>query len=310
MKKIISFEKKLDFPSMIGEVTAISLDHDLKFIDASTVSGEFTISGNYKLTEASRLEEKFEYHVPSDIILNEKLDLSTAKIEIDDFYYEIENDDIMICYIDVKIEGVEEIMEEPEEEEPRDLLLEESHTEIQQQEHDEPVVFHEQTDSKKVKKVDDQVEEVELIQEITHIPSSKELEERCAELETSSVSKEELETEMRDCDGDNKMEGVTSVTMTTQEKEGMEEKAVSDIDEKLEQESKEDSNTENVGSLFSSFKDSDETFATYSVYILRQEETIQTLIEKYNTTKEELEDYNDLSNLTIGTKIIIPTKNE
>ena len=69
---------------------------------------------------------------------------------------------------------------------------------------------------------------------------------------------------------------------------------------------KKEETTKNVGSLFSSLDSSEETFSTYSVYILRQEETIQSLIEKYHVTKEELENYNDLSNLTIGSKIIIP----
>ena len=309
MKKIISFEKKLDFPSMIGEVTAISLDHDLKFTDASTVSGEFTISGNYKLTEASRLEEKFEYHIPADIILNEKLDLATAKIEIDDFYYEIENEDTMICYIDVKIEGVEEIPEEPEElaeveektpiEDPEERKSQEEDSANLQEELQEPIEEEKYTTK----------EEVALVPEVIHIPSSKELEERCVELETKSMKeKENIEEEVRECDGDLKPEEVIELPM--QEKEKVEEKMIPDTNDQKEQETTEQSNAENVGSLFSSFKDSDETFATYSVYILRQEETIQTLIEKYHTTKEELEDYNDLSNLTIGTKIIIPTKNE
>ena len=120
--------------------------------------------------------------------------------------------------------------------------------------------------------------------------------------------KENIEEEVRECDGDLKPEEVIELPM--QEKEKVEEKMIPDTNDQKEQETTEQSNAENVGSLFSSFKDSDETFATYSVYILRQEETIQTLIEKYHTTKEELEDYNDLSNLTIGTKIIIPTKNE
>ena len=62
----------------------------------------------------------------------------------------------------------------------------------------------------------------------------------------------------------------------------------------------------NVSSLFANINESEETYSTYSVYILREEETINSLIEKYNTTKEELESYNDLSTLTIGSKIIIP----
>ena len=67
---------------MIGEITAISLDHTLKLVDESNITGEFKVSGNYKLTEASRLEEKFDYTIPVEIALTEKLDLSTAKISI------------------------------------------------------------------------------------------------------------------------------------------------------------------------------------------------------------------------------------
>ena len=67
-------------------------------------------------------------------------------------------------------------------------------------------------------------------------------------------------------------------------------------------------NSVEVGSLFSSFKESDETFATYSVYIFRQNDTIEAVMDKYQVTKEELENYNDLSSLTIGSKLIIPTQ--
>ena len=65
-----------------------------------------------------------------------------------------------------------------------------------------------------------------------------------------------------------------------------------------------------VSSLFENINESEETYATYSVYILREEETVNSLIAKYKTTKEELESYNDLSNLTLGSKIIIPLHEE
>ena len=65
-----------------------------------------------------------------------------------------------------------------------------------------------------------------------------------------------------------------------------------------------------VSSLFENINESEETYSTYSVYILREEETINSLIEKYKTTKEELESYNDLNNLSIGSKVIIPLHNE
>lgn len=61
-----------------------------------------------------------------------------------------------------------------------------------------------------------------------------------------------------------------------------------------------------VSSLFENINESEETYSTYSVYVMREEETINSIIDKYKTTKEELESYNDLSNLTVGSKIIIP----
>ena len=119
MKRIISFEKKLEFPTMVGEITSISLEHTLNFISPSTIEGFFLVRGTYKLTEASCIEDNFNYKIPTEIMLNEKIDTSTSKIEIEDFYYEIENDENLICYIDVLVEGVEEIeLEEIESTEP------------------------------------------------------------------------------------------------------------------------------------------------------------------------------------------------
>lgn len=238
MKKTISFEKKIEFPSMIGEITAISLEHNLKFVDSNNIEGNFLVSGSYKLTEASRIEEYFNYELPTDIILTEKIELDTAKIEIEDFYYEIENDYTLICYIDVKIEGVEiiDIKEEP----------------IVQQ---EPALI---------------TKESEDLSPLTEI-----------DLKLDELEKDNI----RECDGES-------------------------IDEILEKETEEkemiETKNTNVSSLFENINESEETYSTYSVYILREEETINSLIEKYKTTKDELESYNDLSNLSIGSKIIIP----
>ena len=231
MKKTISFEKKIEFPSMIGEITSISLDHNLQFVDSYNIEGNFIISGTYKLTEASRIEESFSYELPSEIILSEKLDLNTSKIEIEDFYYEIENDDTLICYIEIKVEGVEEI---------------------------------------EVK------EEIEC---------EKELEEISLKVENIELPEEEM---VRECDGDVK-------EYVEEEKERDEEMNKNDMP---------------VSSPFENINESEETYATYTVYILREEETVTSLIGKYKTTKEELESYNDLSNLSVGSKIIIPLHEE
>ena len=79
-----------------------------------------------------------------------------------------------------------------------------------------------------------------------------------------------------------------------------------EIQEEVEMEETKEEETESLSNIFSSLSEKEETFATYSVYILREEETINTVIEKYKTTKEELEKYNDLNSLTKGSKIIVP----
>ncbi len=252
MKKIISFEKNLDFNSMIGEVSAISLDHTLKFTSDNSIEGEFIISGKYKLTEASILEEDFNYNLPVDILLNEKLELETAKIDIDDFYYEIENDSTIVCHIDVKVEGVEKIEEVKEE-------VAEETTIISNPEKEIPVI--------------------------------------------------NTDDSPRECDGEKEEQEVCETKIDTKRDDNMEE-VQTDVETEEQGQKQNPQQAEEVGSLFSSFKESDETFSSYSVYIIRENETVQSLIEKYKTTKEELENYNDLSNITIGSKIIIPTANE
>lgn len=262
MKKIISFEKKLEFPSMVGEVTSISLEHTLSFASPSFIEGEFKVSGTYKLTEASCIEDKFDFKIPTEIILNEKLDTTTTKIEIDDFYYEIENDENLICYIDVLVEGVEEIEDEAESTQTDKLA----------------VIDKNNSDEK--------------LNEIK-IPQTEVLDVR--------------EEDSRECDGDLYQEIKEDLQLKEEQlPEREEEKQPEEIIEKETTVMTEQIEKTEVGSLFSSLKDDEDTFATYSVYILRQEENLQTIIEKYKVTKEELEDYNDLSNITVGSKIIIP----
>ena len=54
----------------------------------------------------------------------------------------------------------------------------------------------------------------------------------------------------------------------------------------------------------------EETYMTYSVYLVRENDTIDKICEKYNVTKQDLEDYNDINSVTPGIKLIIPNLNE
>ena len=74
---------------------------------------------------------------------------------------------------------------------------------------------------------------------------------------------------------------------------------------KDEKEDREEASTD----LFSNL-DNTETYVTYYVYIVKEEDNIDKILNKYGITKEELEDYNDISDVKVGDKLIIPKCNE
>jgi len=67
-----------------------------------------------------------------------------------------------------------------------------------------------------------------------------------------------------------------------------------------------------INSLFETLNDDLETFATYSVYIVREGDTIDSILERYKVTREDLMEYNNLEEVTLGSKLVIPanSKNE
>lgn len=59
-------------------------------------------------------------------------------------------------------------------------------------------------------------------------------------------------------------------------------------------------------SIFNSFSDTNEMYKTYKVYIVREGDILESIMEKYGVTKELLEQYNDLKEISLGDKLIIP----
>lgn len=47
-------------------------------------------------------------------------------------------------------------------------------------------------------------------------------------------------------------------------------------------------------------------YKSYTVYIVREGDTLESILEKYNVNKEDILEYNDISELKLGDKIIIP----
>ncbi len=196
MKKIVPFNKDILFENTLAQISSIALDHNLKLKDKNLISGEFKITGTYKMTSASLTTDNFEYNLPFDISIDKKYNTSDITIDINDFYYEIKDDKILSIDIEIVIGGLKEI------EKVRETKLEEN-----------------------------------IINNITE---------------------------------ENKAE------------------------------------EENIKSVFSDL-DNNERYVTYKVHVVKENDTILSISEKYGVTKEELEKYNDLNNLNIFDKIIIPS---
>lgn len=230
MKKTVSFTKDLEFPMQIGEITQITLEDNLKFIDKNNIEGKFLIEGKYKLTEASRLEEDFSFNLPVEITVTENCDLETCKISITDFKYQVVEEDILRVNIDVLIEGVEII------------------------------------------------EDIEL---------------------------EEIE---RECDGEEKKEEEKETPTRKEENKDFIDVKEEKIDYvEMPKEDIKNEVIEDTNSLFSNLGDDEDSFSTYSIYIMREGDTLEKVMEKYSVTKEKIEEYNDLSNITLNSKIVIPS---
>ena len=89
------------------------------------------------------------------------------------------------------------------------------------------------------------------------------------------------------------------------------EEPLSDTEEETREDSVEEpeEREEVTTDLFSNL-DNSETYVTYYVYIVKEEDNIDKILNKYGITKEELEDYNDISDVKVGDKLIIPKCNE
>ena len=112
MKQTIPFVKDISFNSKIAEITSISLEHNLKMENDDSVVGTFIVSGKYKVNQISINEEEFKKDINFDITLDDKYDSSKVIIDIDDFYYEIINEEYLRVHIDVLIDNLTYIKKE------------------------------------------------------------------------------------------------------------------------------------------------------------------------------------------------------
>lgn len=279
MKKLVPFTKEIEFKTMISKVTSISLEHTLRVEKDNLISGYFILEGTYKMTQASQIDEEFSYKIPVDIELDEKYDTSNITLDIDDFTYEVIDEEKMRLNITLCIDNIEE----------KEVVLP-----VEDVIEDFDALELEDKNSGNRESKNDGVLDDLFLDTSKKVPfefdSKKEIEEESEQNNTdnSTINNENIETSNELIYEDNASNNTNNDTNKPQMVNN------------------------NVSSIFSSFKDNIETYKTYSVYIMKEEDTIDVVLQKYGVTREELEEYNDMSDIKTGSKIIVPSssKNE
>ena len=240
MKIIIPFKKEVVFKDNISEITSISLEHELNISDY-LVKGNFLITGEYKVSDASSTVLPFNLDLPIALSIEDRYDTDKAVCDIDDFYYEIINDRKLSISIDISVDKLSE---------------------------------------KEITETDKVIEVLE---------DNEGSDNRCMDMEDDTISdnisetletKREVKEEISEVKDDNR--------------EG--------IDKKID---KAEEVNKKIKTLFNTNSDTEE-YITYQIYIIREGDTVDSIIAKYDIDVESLKEYNDISDLKIGDKVIIP----
>lgn len=119
-------------------------------------------------------------------------------------------------------------------------------------------------------------------------------------LEEASEKEKEMEKE----DREQPEEKLSEEETTKEEKE----EAPADTVDETREEIEEDMTSENV--IITGASNTPDEYTTYHIHIVKEGETIETICSMYNSNLSLLNDYNDLSEVSKGMKIIIPENDE
>lgn len=284
MKKIIPFNNILKFNSDIKEITAISLEHKInKYEDL--INGIFYISGEYKITDGQLEKEKFNFELPFDIALTNSYVLDTLVVDIDDFRYNLISDRELKVNIDLYIDG-EELNRELIDDEIKDVDVIDDNINILDEDISDNDNIHMVNKDKDIVN-----EDIDIVSKDIHIVNK----------DIHTVN-EDIHTVNEDADNDvdNKSDNENEIGRVDLLTEMLDiNNGNNDLDNNIVI-----SNDNN--NINSNVSNNDE-YVTYRVYVVREGDSVDSILSKYNVTKEMLEDYNDIENINVGDKLIIPT---
>lgn len=208
MKQIVPFTKNIDFDTNVDEIISISLDKRVDDIKDGHIVGALDLYLEYKENDISVNIQKYNESIPFDIVIDERYTLDNITVDIDDFYYEI-NDREVILHIDILVDNLE-------------------------------------YDNKEIDRIIER-----------------------HNVEDNSTKEEQNTTDL-----------------------------FLETDEEIK----------NVQiPIYKTFDSNNETYVTYNVHIVRDEDNIDSICQRYGVSKEELSYYNDISSIKLGDKLIVPT---
>ncbi len=281
MREIIPFCKDIVFKTNIASITSISLEHE-ESVSNGEVSGNFIIFGDYKIHSDTTEKEMFKYRLPFTALIPDNIEESSVMVDIDNFTYEQIENDVLKVNIDFSLEGNEK-------EEERVEVLEEI------------------DDNEIVSDVPDNIEEIyEAIDNFVE------------------MRKKEEEKELLESNEENIDEVVEDIV--SEQIENLEDVRVNNINVELEEEIEDDRNdTSNViiqnnvtldvnaennnleeKEIVTMEKVEHSEYVTYHIHLVGNDETIDSILKRYGSSMDILKEYNDLSNVKIGDKVIIP----
>lgn len=159
----------------------------------------------------------------------------------------------------------------------------------------------------------DKLKEVLIVPEITNIEEKKDIIEELFEEQNrnNNISNDDNNIIINE-ENNNIVEQESNALRCVEEEDvlpGNEKinKVVEKNNEIITAKEKKENINDKINSIFSNVGDGD-LYISYNVYIIREGDTVDSIMEKYSITEEDLKKYNNLSDLKLGDKIIIPAK--
>lgn len=266
MKQVIPFVKEIVFKNNIASITSISLEHEEKIFDGE-VSGDFIVFGDYKVHSDTTEKELFKYRLPFSALLPDNIDFETVKVDIEDFTYDVIDRDVIKVNIDFLITA-----------DNKKDKIENGETETNRNEDDE--------------ELDRKIDELLGKNDIKNIADD------CQDVVIEDNAEESSMAFKASDEGEEKVIDASDKFFYERDDDSLKIGDVVDSNGVVGNINVEGENTV--------MNDSNNDYVTYHIHIVNENETLEDILKMYNTNIDNIKIYNEITNINVGDKIIIP----